>query len=97
MSVTTKFLNQIAMLTTRVVGHAGFTADKLFNLASARFVLQYCGVQMLREHGYVDAVKLAGHSCPTVAGAYLRLDLVYKPPPPKLSEVPVFAAVTRSS
>lgn len=23
------------------------------------------------EYGYVDAVKLAGHSCPTVAGAYL--------------------------
>ena len=25
----------------------------------------------LLEYGYVDAVKLAGHSCPTVAGAYL--------------------------
>jgi hypothetical protein len=25
----------------------------------------------LIEYGYVDAVKLAGHSCPTVAGAYL--------------------------
>ena len=23
------------------------------------------------EYRYVDAVKLAGHSCPTVAGAYL--------------------------
>ncbi len=23
------------------------------------------------EFGYLDAVKLAGHSCPTVAGAYL--------------------------
>jgi len=23
------------------------------------------------EYGYIDAVKLAGHSCPTVAGAYL--------------------------
>jgi hypothetical protein len=23
------------------------------------------------EYGYLDAVKLAGHSCPTVAGAYL--------------------------
>ena len=23
------------------------------------------------EYGYVDAVRLAGHSCPTVAGAYL--------------------------
>ena len=23
------------------------------------------------EYGYVDAVKLAGHSCPTVAAAYL--------------------------
>lgn len=23
------------------------------------------------DYGYVDAVKLAGHSCPTVAGAYL--------------------------
>lgn len=27
--------------------------------------------QGLIEYGYVDAVKLAGHSCPTVAGAYL--------------------------
>lgn len=25
----------------------------------------------LVEYGYADAVKLAGHSCPTVAGAYL--------------------------
>lgn len=25
----------------------------------------------LIDYGYVDAVKLAGHSCPTVAGAYL--------------------------
>jgi hypothetical protein len=25
----------------------------------------------LLEYGYVDAVRLAGHSCPTVAGAYL--------------------------
>ena len=25
----------------------------------------------LIEYGYIDAVKLAGHSCPTVAGAYL--------------------------
>jgi hypothetical protein len=25
----------------------------------------------LIEYGYVDAVKFAGHSCPTVAGAYL--------------------------
>lgn len=25
----------------------------------------------LIEYGYLDAVKLAGHSCPTVAGAYL--------------------------
>jgi len=25
----------------------------------------------LLEYGYIDAVKLAGHSCPTVAGAYL--------------------------
>jgi hypothetical protein len=25
----------------------------------------------LFEYGYLDAVKLAGHSCPTVAGAYL--------------------------
>lgn len=25
----------------------------------------------LIEYGYTDAVKLAGHSCPTVAGAYL--------------------------
>lgn len=23
------------------------------------------------EYAYLDAVKLAGHSCPTVAGAYL--------------------------
>ncbi len=33
------------------------------------------------EYGYVDAVKLAGHSCPTVAGAYLMtlraLDRLY--------------------
>ena len=25
----------------------------------------------LMEYGYIDAVRLAGHSCPTVAGAYL--------------------------
>lgn len=25
----------------------------------------------LIEYGYLDAVKLTGHSCPTVAGAYL--------------------------
>ena len=25
----------------------------------------------LLEYGYLDAVKLAGHSCPTLAGAYL--------------------------
>nr|EZQ04218.1 hypothetical protein ABAZ39_24805 [Azospirillum argentinense] len=25
----------------------------------------------LLEYGYADAVRLAGHSCPTVAGAYL--------------------------
>ena len=25
----------------------------------------------LIEYGYADAVRLAGHSCPTVAGAYL--------------------------
>jgi hypothetical protein len=33
------------------------------------------------EYGYADAVKLAGHSCPTVAGAYLMtlaaLDALY--------------------
>lgn len=33
------------------------------------------------EYGYADAVKLAGHSCPTVAGAYLMtrtaLQLLY--------------------
>lgn len=33
------------------------------------------------EYGYIDAVKLAGHSCPTVAGAYLMtlkaLDRLY--------------------
>ncbi len=27
------------------------------------------------EYGYLDAVKLAGHSCPTVAGAYLMTRL----------------------
>jgi hypothetical protein len=27
--------------------------------------------QGIVEYGYLDAVKLAGHSCPTVAGAYL--------------------------
>lgn len=27
------------------------------------------------EYGYTDAVKLAGHSCPTVAGAYLMTRL----------------------
>lgn len=27
--------------------------------------------QGMIEYGYADAVKLAGHSCPTVAGAYL--------------------------
>lgn len=27
----------------------------------------------LLEYGYADAVRLAGHSCPTVAGAYLAI------------------------
>ncbi|MFN3311385.1 MAG: hypothetical protein ACK40R_06730, partial [Thermomonas sp.] len=27
----------------------------------------------LLEYGYADAVRLAGHSCPTVAGAYLAV------------------------
>ena len=27
----------------------------------------------IMEYGYADAVKLAGHSCPTVAGAYLMI------------------------
>lgn len=45
----------------------------------------------LMTYGYTDAVKLAGHSCPTVAGAYLMtlkaLEALYP------GEVPVRGAV----
>ncbi|WP_291993867.1 hypothetical protein [Candidatus Accumulibacter sp. ACC003] len=34
------------------------------------------------EYGYADAVKLAGHSCPTVAGAYLLSSRVLQAPYP---------------
>ncbi|HQC29212.1 MAG TPA: hypothetical protein PK342_07480 [Methylotenera sp.] len=27
------------------------------------------------EYGYIDAIKLAGHSCPTVASAYWMTEL----------------------
>ena len=41
----------------------------------------------LIEYGYTDAVKLAGHSCPTVAGAYLMtlkaLATLYPDGPPE--------------
>ena len=41
----------------------------------------------LIEYGYTDAVKLAGHSCPTVAGAYLMtlkaLAILYPDAPPE--------------
>ncbi len=43
---------------------------------------------------YLDCVKLAGHSCPTVAGAYLMvregLKALYKEQTPKRGEIEVF-------
>lgn len=45
------------------------------------------------EYSYTDAVKLAGHSCPTVAGAYLMtlkaLDYLYKGQMPQRGAVKV--------
>ena len=45
------------------------------------------------EYGYTDLVKLAGHSCPTVAGAYLMskaaLDKLYKDETPIRGEIKV--------
>jgi len=44
-------------------------------------------------YGYSDVVKLAGHSCPTVAGAYLMLQkglkVLYEDQPPVRGEVKV--------
>ena len=48
----------------------------------------------LIEYGYLDAVKLAGHSCPTVAGAYLMalhgLRALYGSETPVRGDVEVF-------
>jgi len=48
----------------------------------------------LITYGYLDVVKNAGHSCPTVAGAYLMvregLKALYKNEIPKRGEVKVF-------
>ncbi len=45
------------------------------------------------EYSYVDAVKFAGHSCPTVAGAYLMtklaLEKLYKNETPVRGEIKV--------
>ena len=45
------------------------------------------------EYSYTDAVKLAGHSCPTVAGAYLMtlkaLDVLYKDQTPQRGAIKV--------
>jgi hypothetical protein len=47
----------------------------------------------LITYRYIDAVRLAGHSCPTVAGAYLltrrALDLLYSDQVPERGEVQV--------
>ena len=47
----------------------------------------------LVEYAYVDAVKLAGHSCPTVAGAYLlclkALTRLYGGQPPERGAIRV--------
>ncbi len=47
----------------------------------------------LMTYGYLDAVKLAGHSCPTVAGAYLMtlkaLERLYPPGVPERGGVRV--------
>ncbi|HYG85563.1 MAG TPA: FmdE family protein [Azospirillum sp.] len=46
------------------------------------------------EYGYADAVKLAGHSCPTLAGAYLMtvkaLKHLYGETPPERGGIEVF-------
>lgn len=48
---------------------------------------------VLIDYGYADAVKLAGHSCPTVAGAYLMtvrgLRALYGTQPPVRGDVAV--------
>jgi len=47
----------------------------------------------LIDYGYADAVKLAGHSCPTVAGAYLMtvrgLGALYGAEPPVRGDIAV--------
>lgn len=47
----------------------------------------------LIEYGYEDAVRLAGHSCPTVAGAWLMtvqaLRALYPDTPPQRGEIEV--------
>lgn len=47
----------------------------------------------LISYGYVDAVKLAGHSCPTVAGAWLMtlkaLEKLYPDSPPERGGIKV--------
>ncbi|MBZ0106026.1 MAG: hypothetical protein K8H84_10400 [Sulfuricella denitrificans] len=48
----------------------------------------------LIEYTYLDAVKLAGHSCPTVAGAYLMtlkaLERLYPETKPQRGDIKVF-------
>jgi hypothetical protein len=47
----------------------------------------------LIEYGYEDAVRLAGHSCPTVAGAWLMtvraLRALYPDTPPRRGDIEV--------
>lgn len=53
------------------------------------------------EYGYADAVRLAGHSCPTVAGAYLMtvhgLRALYGAELPVRGEIAVFMRDARDS
>ncbi|HEY0832333.1 MAG TPA: FmdE family protein [Azospirillum sp.] len=55
----------------------------------------------LIDYGYADAVKLAGHSCPTVAGAYLMtvrgLRALYGAEPPVRGDVVVAFRATETA
>lgn len=57
--------------------------------------------QGLMEYRYADAVRLAGHSCPTVAGAYLMvlngLRALYEDELPVRGEIEVFMGDERDS
>ena len=68
--------------------------------AVPRIVVQYplaealgAAVDGIIEYSYLDAVKLTGHSCPTVAGAYLMtlsaLARLYPDEPPRRGELRV--------